>query len=78
MTPGNAASEIVQPAELTPENAALAFEGTDVLASWVDRVGRRARKPECAGLRFAFYGRVSTEDCRTQVRHRHGGRLLAQ
>jgi hypothetical protein len=56
MTPENAASGIVQPAELTPENAALAFEGTDVLASWVDRVGRRARKPECAGLRFAFTG----------------------
>jgi hypothetical protein len=26
MTPGNATSEMVQPAELTPENAALLFE----------------------------------------------------
>lgn len=28
--------------------------GTDVLAAWMERTGRRARKPERAGLRFAF------------------------
>ena len=34
MTPENAASEIVQPAELTPENAALAFERAYRGAGW--------------------------------------------
>jgi hypothetical protein len=41
--------------------------GTDVLPAWVERTGRRARKPERAGLRFAFYGRVSTEDWQDPV-----------
>jgi len=44
--------------------------GTDVLAGWVERAGRRARKPERAGLRFAFYGWVSTEDWQDPVTSR--------
>ncbi len=35
----------------------------DALAAWVERTGRsRAGEHERGGLRFAFYGRVSTED----------------
>jgi hypothetical protein len=33
-----------------------------MLAAWVERTGRRAEKRGYGGLRFAFYGRVSTED----------------
>jgi site-specific DNA recombinase len=37
--------------------------GGDVLVSWAERNGRRrAGLPGRGGLRFAFYGRVSTED----------------
>src|SRR3974377_1424127 len=37
--------------------------GGDVLALWAKRTGRhRAGVPGRGGLRFAFYGRVSTED----------------
>jgi len=37
--------------------------GVDVLARWADDLGRRQRvKPGRGLLRFAFYGRVSTED----------------
>lgn len=38
----------------------LAAEG---LAAWAERTGRhRAARPDNGGLRFVFYGRVSTED----------------
>jgi site-specific DNA recombinase len=37
--------------------------GGDVLALWAERTGRRRKGvPGRGGLRFAFYGRVSTED----------------
>ncbi len=37
--------------------------GGDLLAAWAERVGRRGAGQPCrGGLRFAFYGRVSTED----------------
>jgi site-specific DNA recombinase len=37
--------------------------GQDTLILWAERSGRRrAEEPRRRGLRFAFYGRVSTED----------------
>ena len=38
------------------------------LVAWAERTGRRQVRQECrAGLRFAFYGRVSTEDYQDPV-----------
>src|SRR6266480_2388035 len=38
-------------------------DGGDALTVWAERTGRRrAAGHERGGLRFAFYGRVSTED----------------
>src|SRR6266705_4993447 len=43
----------------------------DALASWAERSGRRrAAQPSRGGLRFAFYGRVSTEDWQDPVTSR--------
>ena len=43
----------------------------DALASWAERSGRRrAAEPVQGGLRFAFYGRVSTEDWQDPVTSR--------
>jgi hypothetical protein len=40
-----------------------ARRGTGGLAAWAERTGRGQVRAECrGGLRFAFYGRVSTED----------------
>jgi site-specific DNA recombinase len=52
-------------------------EGGDALAVWAERTGRRrtAGEGRC-GLRFAFYGRVSTEDLQDPVTSR--ARQLAQ
>jgi site-specific DNA recombinase len=57
--------------------AALARKGassesvTDGLATWAKRTGRRlAAEPGPGELRFAFYGRVSTEDCQDPVTSR--------
>jgi hypothetical protein len=37
--------------------------GVDGLLAWAERAGRRrAEGPVRGGLRFVFYGRVSTED----------------
>lgn len=36
--------------------------GADVLAAWATRTGRRAGERGHVSLRFAFYGRMSTED----------------
>ena len=47
-----------------------ASAGADVLAAWVERTGRRAEKRGNGGLRFAFYGRVSTEDWQDPVTSR--------
>ena len=45
--------------------------GGDVLALWMERTGRRrAAEPGRGGLRFAFYGRVSTEDWQDPVTSR--------
>ena len=42
--------------------------GGDALAAWAERTGRgRAAAPVRGGLRFAFYGRVSTEDYQDPV-----------
>jgi site-specific DNA recombinase len=42
--------------------------GGDVLALWAERTGRRRNGvPGRGGLRFAFYGRVSTEDWQDPV-----------
>ena len=41
------------------------------LAAWAERTGRRrAAQPQSGGLRFAFYGRVSTEDYQDPVTSR--------
>ena len=42
----------------------------DVLAAWVERTGRQDSGPCRACLRFAFYGRVSTEDWQDPVTSR--------
>ena len=45
--------------------------GGDVLAAWAEGLGRRQKgKPERGLLRFAFYGRVSTEDWQDPVTSR--------
>ena len=41
-----------------------------MLAAWVERTGRQADKQGNGGLRFVFYGRVSTEDWRDPVTSR--------
>jgi len=42
----------------------------DVLAAWVRSTARRAGQPPGGGLRFAFYGRVPTEDWQDPVTSR--------
>jgi site-specific DNA recombinase len=44
--------------------------GPEVLAAWVERTGRRAGERGHGGARFAFYGRVSTEDWQDPVTSR--------
>ena len=44
--------------------------GGDVLASWADRLSGRAGTRRGGVLRFAFYGRVSTEDWQDPVTSR--------
>jgi hypothetical protein len=45
--------------------------GVDTLAVWAGRVeNRRAAPPRTGRLRFAFYGRVSTEDYQDPVTSR--------
>jgi hypothetical protein len=44
--------------------------GGDVLASWAEDLTGRARKDTRGSLRFAFYGRVSTEDWQDPVTSR--------
>ena len=53
--------------------------GGDVLALWAERTGRRRKGvPGRGGLRFAFYGRVSTEDWQDPVMSRARQREQAQ
>ncbi|MGO9217158.1 MAG: hypothetical protein ACLP5E_05200 [Streptosporangiaceae bacterium] len=48
-----------------------AVPGGDALAAWAERTGRRrAAGPARGGFRFAFYGRVSTEDWQDPVASR--------
>ena len=47
-----------------------ASAGADVLAAWVERTGCRAEKRRNGSLRFAFHGRVSTEDWQDPVTSR--------
>jgi site-specific DNA recombinase len=42
----------------------------DALAAWAKGTGRRARQLRGGGMRFAFYGRVSTEDWQDPVTSR--------
>ncbi len=44
--------------------------GIDVLAAWAEQNRRRAAEPGRGRLRFAFYGRVSTEDWQDPVTSR--------
>jgi site-specific DNA recombinase len=45
--------------------------GGDALERWAERTGRRLNAEPCrGGLRFAFYGRVSTEDYQDPVTSR--------
>jgi hypothetical protein len=50
--------------------------GTDVLVAWAEQ-SRRAAEPGHGRLRFAFYGRVSTEDWQDPVTSRARQRELA-
>ena len=53
------------------ESEAARVPGGDGLAAWAARSGRpRGRGPAWGGLRFAFYGRVSTEDWQDPVMSR--------
>jgi site-specific DNA recombinase len=55
-----------RPALVTGQGA-----GGDGLLAWAERSGRRRAAPPCrGGLRFAFYGRVSTEDHQDPVTSR--------
>ncbi len=49
-----------------------------MLAAWVERTGRPAEKRGNGGLRFAFYGRVSTEDWQDPVTSRARQREQAE
>ena len=54
---------------LRPRDAPV--PGGDALAAWAERTGRRrAAVPARGGLRFAFYGRVSTEEWQDPVTSR--------
>jgi site-specific DNA recombinase len=52
-----------------PADGSGAGSATDVLASWAEQ-SRRVAKPSRGRLRFAFYGRVSTEDWQDPVTSR--------
>ena len=49
-----------------------------MLAAWVERAGRREEKRGNGGLRFVFYGRVSTEDWQDPVTSRARQREQAE
>ncbi len=58
-------------APFDPEPSPGKGAGGDVLALWAERTGRRRKGvPGRGGLRFAFYGRVSTEDWQDPVTSR--------
>jgi site-specific DNA recombinase len=53
-----------------PGDGPGAGPGTDVLAAWAEQSLRRTAEPGRGRLRFAFYGRVSTEDWQDPVTSR--------
>ena len=56
-----------------------AAAGADSLVAWAEESGRRrARGPARGGLRFVFYGRVSTEDWQDPVTSRARQREQAE
>jgi len=58
-------------APFTPEPRPGRRAGGDTLVQWAERTGRRSGGvPGRGGLRFAFYGRVSTEDWQDPVTSR--------
>ena len=62
----------VSQGEMAPAVAArlLGTSGGDVLAVWAEGLSGRAAKRSRGRLRFAFYGRVSTEDWQDPVTSR--------
>jgi site-specific DNA recombinase len=52
------------------EAATAPGPGADVLVAWAEQSRRRAAEPDQARTRFAFYGRVSTEDWQDPVTSR--------
>ena len=52
--------------------------GADVLAAWVQRTGRQMEEQGHGRTRFAFYGRVSTEDWQDPVTSRARQREQAE
>ena len=65
-------------APFNPEPGPVRRAGGDALVLWAERTGRRrAGVPGRGGLRFAFYGRVSTEDWQDPVTSRARQRELA-
>jgi site-specific DNA recombinase len=64
-------ARVVTTATRRPASAAAREPAGDALASWAERSGRhRAAEPGQGSLRFAFYGRVSTEDYQDPVTSR--------
>ena len=57
---------------MTEASPHVARAGTDTLILWAERSGRRgpSEPGQNGGLRFAFYGRVSTEDYQDPVTSR--------
>jgi hypothetical protein len=53
-----------------PRGTSGAGHGGDVLAAWAESLGGPAAKRSRGRLRFAFYGRVSTEDWQDPVTSR--------
>jgi hypothetical protein len=53
---------LVVPVMVGPPTRGNCAAGGDVLGSWAEKLSGRAGKRACEVLRFAFYGRVSTED----------------
>ena len=53
-----------------PQSGSGPDASADVLATWARSTARRAGQSPGGGLRFAFYGRVSTEDWQDPVTSR--------
>jgi hypothetical protein len=64
------ASEIWDRCDARPDDGPCPGSGVDVLEAWAEQSRRRAAGPDHEGARFAFYGRVSTEDWQDPVTSR--------